>query len=95
MENIACIVEEFSSHQCYEGCKDLLSEIPATYDDKLLESCIQKMITSNKNDAIIYIKLLQILLDKRKNCNKEINLVIFDILKDYSELKIDYPIIKN
>ena len=41
------------------------------------------------------LKLLQLLLEKRKNCNKEINSVIFDILKDYSELKIDYPIIKS
>jgi len=95
MENITCVVEEFSSHQCYEGCKDLLSEIPSTYDDKLVESCIQKLITSNQNNTPMCLKLLQLLLEKRKNCNKEINSVIFDILKDYSELKIDYPIIKS
>ena len=75
-----------------------LDTIAETYDDKLVESCIQKLITSNQNNTPMCLKLLQLLLEKRKNCNKEINVVMSDFDRDYwmnAQESLKYGIVDN
>jgi hypothetical protein len=92
MENINCVIEEYPAHQCYEGCQDILVEIPDTYNDRLLDACLQKMIVAKETEREMWLGLLVLLLEKRERCRSELINVSVQLVENYSDIKIDYPI---
>lgn len=92
MENIQCLIEEYPTHQCYDGCKDTLSEIPDTYNDRLLENCLQKVITSNSSDVNMWIDLVKSMLENREKFKDVMSTSSAQLIENYSDIKIDFPI---